>query len=37
MVVDGGMLATDVSSVISLIDDTVMVIREGAGDVSWIV
>lgn len=31
MVVDGGMLTTDVSSVISLVGDTIEIIREGAG------
>ncbi len=37
MVVDGGLLTMDVSSVISLIDDQVTVIREGAGDISWVI
>lgn len=35
MIVDGGILSADVSSVISLIDDYAVVIREGVGDVSW--
>lgn len=36
MVVDGGVLLGDPSSVISLIDDRVEVLREGSGDLSWI-
>lgn len=36
MVVDGGHLFGDPSSVISLVDDEVTVLREGAGDISWI-
>lgn len=36
MLIDGGMLATDVSSVISLVGDQVEILREGAGDLSWI-
>ncbi len=35
MVVDGGVLASDVSSVISLAGDKPEVLREGIGDVSW--
>jgi tRNA threonylcarbamoyl adenosine modification protein (Sua5/YciO/YrdC/YwlC family) len=34
-VIDGGILATDVSSVISLVDDLPVVLRTGMGDVSW--
>ena len=34
-VIDGGVLATDVSSVVSLIDDLPVVLRAGLGDVSW--
>lgn len=34
-VIDGGILTTDVSSVISLIDDLPVVLRAGLGDVSW--
>jgi tRNA threonylcarbamoyl adenosine modification protein (Sua5/YciO/YrdC/YwlC family) len=34
-VIDGGMLTTDVSSVVSLIDDVPVVLRAGLGDVSW--
>ena len=34
-VIDGGLLATDVSSVVSLLDDRVEVLRVGLGDVSW--
>jgi len=35
MVVDGGILTSDVSSVISLVGDDPVVLREGIGDVSW--
>lgn len=35
-VVDGGILVGDPSTVISLLDDNVEVLREGQGDVSWI-
>jgi len=35
LIVDGGMLTTDVSSVISLINDMPEVLRVGTGDVSW--
>jgi tRNA threonylcarbamoyl adenosine modification protein (Sua5/YciO/YrdC/YwlC family) len=35
LVVDGGLLHHDVSSVISLIGDTAEVLRKGLGDVSW--
>jgi tRNA threonylcarbamoyl adenosine modification protein (Sua5/YciO/YrdC/YwlC family) len=35
LVVDGGLLATDVSSVVSLTDDIPKILRAGAGDLSW--
>jgi tRNA threonylcarbamoyl adenosine modification protein (Sua5/YciO/YrdC/YwlC family) len=35
LVVDGGVLSADVSSVISLIGDVPTVLRKGVGDVSW--
>lgn len=35
MVVDGGLLPPDVSSVISLLHDRPTVLRKGVGDVSW--
>jgi tRNA threonylcarbamoyl adenosine modification protein (Sua5/YciO/YrdC/YwlC family) len=35
LVVDGGLLHHDVSSVISLLGDTPEVLRKGLGDVSW--
>jgi tRNA threonylcarbamoyl adenosine modification protein (Sua5/YciO/YrdC/YwlC family) len=34
-VIDGGLLATDVSSVVALTGDTPEVLRAGVGDVSW--
>jgi len=34
-VVDGDILETDVSSVISLVGDEPIVLRSGLGDVSW--
>ena len=34
-VIDGGILTTDVSSVVSLINDLPEVLRAGIGDVSW--
>jgi tRNA threonylcarbamoyl adenosine modification protein (Sua5/YciO/YrdC/YwlC family) len=34
-VIDGDILATDVSSVVSLVNDVPEVLREGLGDVSW--
>lgn len=37
MVVDGGIVTGDPSTVISLIDDRVELLREGCGDISWIV
>ncbi|MDD2500750.1 MAG: L-threonylcarbamoyladenylate synthase [Geobacter sp.] len=36
LVVDGGLLATDVSSVISLVGNHPELLREGAGDLSWL-
>jgi tRNA threonylcarbamoyl adenosine modification protein (Sua5/YciO/YrdC/YwlC family) len=36
MVVDGGILLGDPSTVISLIDDKIEVLRQGSGDTSWI-
>lgn len=35
VVVDGGMLSADVSSVVSLLSDRPVVLRSGAGDTSW--
>lgn len=35
IIVDGGVLSPDVSSVISLIHDTPTVLRKGVGDISW--
>lgn len=35
IIVDGGVLPADVSSVVSLIGDVPNVLREGVGDVSW--
>jgi tRNA threonylcarbamoyl adenosine modification protein (Sua5/YciO/YrdC/YwlC family) len=35
LVIDGGILSADVSSVVSLINDTPVVLRKGIGDVSW--
>ena len=35
LVVDGGMLSADVSSVVSLIGDVPVILRKGIGDVSW--
>lgn len=35
LVVDGGVLSAQVSSVVSLIGDVPVVLREGVGDVSW--
>ncbi len=35
VVIDGGILSADVSSVVSLLNDTPEVIRKGVGDVSW--
>ena len=34
-ILDGGILTTDVSSVVSLINDKPEVLRIGLGDVSW--
>lgn len=36
MVVDGGIIKGDASTVISLINDNIEVLRQGAGDISWI-
>ena len=36
MVIDGGIRYGDPSTVISLIDDHIEVLREGCGDISWI-
>jgi len=36
MVVDGGMLLGDPSTVINLVDDRIEVLRQGCGDTSWI-
>lgn len=36
IVIDGGVLPGDPSTVISLIDDSVEVLREGIADISWI-
>jgi tRNA A37 threonylcarbamoyladenosine synthetase subunit TsaC/SUA5/YrdC len=36
LVVDGGIRYGDPSTVISLIDDRIEVLREGCGDTSWI-
>ena len=35
LVIDGGHLTADVSSVVSLIGDVPVVLRKGAGDVGW--
>ncbi len=35
LVVDGGILSADVSSIVSLIGDVATVLRKGVGDVSW--
>jgi len=37
LVIDGGILMGKPSTIISLIDDRVEVLREGSGDISWIV
>ena len=36
LVVDGGSLSGDPSTVISLVNDQIEVLREGVGDISWI-
>jgi len=36
LVVDGGVLATDVSTVISMVGDQPELLRQGAGDSSWL-
>ena len=35
LVIDGGILSADVSSVVSLINDTPVILRKGIGDISW--
>ena len=35
LVIDGGVLSADVSSIVSLIGDVAIVLRKGVGDVSW--
>jgi tRNA threonylcarbamoyl adenosine modification protein (Sua5/YciO/YrdC/YwlC family) len=35
LVIDGGILSADVSSVVSLMNDIPVVLRKGIGDVSW--
>ena len=37
LIIDGGILVSEPSSIISLIDDTIEVIREGKGDVSTLI
>ena len=37
LVIDGGILLGDPSTVISLVDDRIEVLRQGSGDTSWIV
>ncbi len=36
IVVDGGILLNEPSTVISLLDDRAEVLRQGSGDTSWI-
>jgi tRNA A37 threonylcarbamoyladenosine synthetase subunit TsaC/SUA5/YrdC len=36
MVLDGGISLEESSTVISLLDDQIEVLREGSGDISWI-
>ena len=36
LVIDGGMRLGDPSTIISLLDDRIEVLREGSGDTSWI-
>jgi tRNA threonylcarbamoyl adenosine modification protein (Sua5/YciO/YrdC/YwlC family) len=36
MVIDGGILMSNPSSIVSLVDDRVEILREGSGDLSWI-
>lgn len=36
LVVDGGLLTTDVSTVISMVGDRPELLRQGAGDISWL-
>jgi tRNA A37 threonylcarbamoyladenosine synthetase subunit TsaC/SUA5/YrdC len=35
LVIDGGILSADVSSVVSLLHDTPVVLRKGVGETSW--
>lgn len=35
LVIDGGVLSADVSSIVSLIGDVAVVLRKGVGDVGW--
>ena len=37
MIIDGGILVSEPSSIISLVDDTIEIVREGKGDVSTLV
>ncbi|HET6461742.1 MAG TPA: Sua5/YciO/YrdC/YwlC family protein, partial [Syntrophales bacterium] len=37
LIIDGGILVSKPSTIISLVDDTIEVIREGKGDVSTLV
>jgi tRNA A37 threonylcarbamoyladenosine synthetase subunit TsaC/SUA5/YrdC len=37
LIIDGGILVSEPSSIISLVDDTIEVVREGKGDVSTLV
>ena len=37
LIIDGGILVSEPSSIISLIDDTIEVVREGKGDVSTLI
>lgn len=36
LVIDGGMRLGDPSTIVSLLDDRIEVLREGSGDISWI-
>ena len=36
MVIDGGRLMSNASSVISLVDDNIEILRQGSGDTTWI-
>jgi tRNA threonylcarbamoyl adenosine modification protein (Sua5/YciO/YrdC/YwlC family) len=37
LIIDGGILVSEPSSIISLVDDTIEIIREGKGDVSSLI